>query len=83
MSISSKITAIICAVLVSAPMFIVLAANSLSVYGVNFIGDPTGLPSYFTAIQLVVYALTFFIWAYINIFIIFVCYFLYGSPSLL
>lgn len=75
----ATLCAIICAVLVSAPMFIVLAANSLSVYGVNFIGDPTGLPSYFTAIQLVVYALTFFIWAYINIFIIFVCYFLYGS----
>lgn len=75
----ATLCAIICAVLVSAPMFIVLAANSLSVYGVNFIGDPTGLPSYFTAIQFVVYALTFFIWAYINIFIIFVCYFLYGS----
>ncbi len=75
----ATLCAIICAVLVSAPMFIVLAANSLSVYGVNFIGDPTGLPSYFTVIQFVVYALTFFIWAYINMFIIFVCYFLYGS----
>ncbi len=75
----ATLCASICALLVSIPMLIVLIANALSVYGVNFIGDPTGLPQYFTAIQFVVYALTFFIWAYVNIFIIFVCYFLYGS----
>ena len=69
----------ICALFISIPMLIILAANSLSVYGVNFIGDPTGLPSYFTAIQLAVFTLTFFIWQYVNIFITFVCYFLYGS----
>lgn len=77
----ATLCASVCAVLVSIPMFIVLAANSFSVYGVNFIGDPTGLPSYFTAIQLVVFTLTFFIWEYVNIFILFVCYFLYGSIS--
>lgn len=69
----------VCAMLVSIPMFIVTTANALSVFGVNFLGDPTGLPSYFIAIQVIVFALTFFIWAYINIFTIFVCYFLYGS----
>ena len=75
----AELCVIPCSLLVSLPMFIVLAANSYSVYGVNFIGDPTGLPSYFTAIQAAVFTLTFFIWAYVNIFIVFVCYFLYGS----
>lgn len=69
----------VCATLVSIPMFIVMAANMLSVYGVNFLGDPTGLPSYFTAIQIVVFAMTTFILSYISIFTVFVCYFLYGS----
>ena len=69
----------LCALLVSIPLFIVIAADSMSVYGVNVLGDPTGLPSYFTTIQVIVFALTFFIWAYINIFTVFVCYFLYGS----
>lgn len=69
----------ICSMLVSIPMLIILSANSLSVYGVNYLGDPTGLPSYFIVIQLIVFILTFFIWSYINIFTIFVGYFLYGS----
>ena len=51
----------------------------MSVYGVNTLGDPIGLPSYFVIIQSVVFVLTFFIWSYINIFTIFVSYFLYGS----
>lgn len=70
---------LICSMLVSVPIIIVMTANTLSVYGVNTLGDPTGLPSYFVIIQSVVFVLTFFIWSYINIFTIFVCYFLYGS----
>lgn len=69
----------ICAALVSIPTLIIMSANALSVFGVNYLGDPTGLPSYFTALQLTVVALSTFISLYINIFAIFVCYFLYGS----
>ena len=69
----------VCATLVSLPALIVMAANAFSVFGVNFLGDPTGLPSYFGTIQFVVFALSAFICLYINIFTIFVCYFLYGS----
>lgn len=69
----------ICAALVSIPTLIVMAANALSVFGVNYLGDPTGLPSYFPVIQFTVITLFSFICLYINIFAIFVCYFLYGS----
>lgn len=70
---------VICMALVSFPTLIVMAANALSVFGVNYLGDPTGLPSYFMIIQVTVVALSSFICLYINIFAIFVCYFLYGS----
>lgn len=69
----------ICGALVSIPTLIVMAANALSVFGVNYLGDPTGLPSYFTVIQFTVVTFSSFICLYINIFAIFVCYFLYGS----
>ena len=59
--------------------YVTMTANIMSVYGVNTLGDPIGLPSYFVIIQSVVFVLTFFIWSYINIFTIFVSYFLYGS----
>ena len=69
----------ICAIFISIPIIIVLIANTFSVFGVNSFNDPTGLPSYFPIIQYVVFTLTFFIWAYLNMFTVFVCYFLYGS----
>jgi len=70
---------LVCSLLVSIPLLIIMTANIMSVYGVNTLGDPIGLPSYFVIIQSVVFVLTFFIWSYINIFTIFVSYFLYGS----
>ena len=79
----AMLPAVLCVLLIalflSIPMLIVITANSYSVFGVNFIGDPTGLPSYFPVIEGSVFALTFFIWAYLNVFVIFVGYFLYGS----
>lgn len=69
----------VCAAIVSIPALIVMSANALSVFGVNYLGDPTGLPSYFAVLQLIVITLSTFISLYINIFAVFVCYFLYGS----
>ena len=80
---TAMLLAVLCVLVVSLfvsiPMHIVTTANAYSVFGVNFIGDPTGLPSYFPFIECSVFVLTFFIWAYLDIFIIFVSYFLYGS----
>ena len=70
---------VICALFVSIPIIIVLIADAFSVFGVNYFNDPTGLPSYFHIIQYAVFTFTFFIWAYLNVFVVFVCYFLYGS----
>ena len=75
----AALCAAVCSALVSIPALIVTAANIISVLGVNFLGDPTGLPSYFNVLQFVVYAISSFICLYINIFVVFVCYFLYGS----
>lgn len=80
---TAMLLAILCVLVVSLfvsiPMYIVTTADAYSVFGVNVIGDPTGLPSYFHVIEYFVFAFTFFIWSYMNIFVIFVSYFLYGS----
>lgn len=68
-----------CSLLVSMPTLIILTANSLSVAGVKLIGDPSGLPSSFCAIRFATITATSFICLYINIFTIFVYYFIYGS----
>lgn len=69
----------VCSVIIALPAVIVLAALVISINGVNTFGDPTGLPSYFDAMQFGWFALATFIWAYISIFSIMVCYFIYGS----
>lgn len=69
----------ICSVVIALPAVIVLAALAMSINGVNTFGDPTGLPSYFDAMQFGWFALATFIWAYISIFSMMVCYFIYGS----
>lgn len=70
---------VVCMFFVSIPMFIITMANSLSALGVGYMNDPSGLPSYFDILQYVVVALSSFICLYINVFTIFVCYFMYGS----
>lgn len=69
----------VCVFFVSIPMLIIIMANTSSAMGVNYMGDPSGLPSYFDALQYVVVALSSFICLYIYIFVIFVYYFMYGS----
>lgn len=69
----------VCMFFVSIPMIIISMANTLSVMGVNYMGDPSGLPSYFGLLQYVVVSLSSFICLYINIFMMFVYYFMYGS----
>lgn len=68
-----------CTIIVSIPTIIILIANSLSVAGVRYIGDPSGLPSSFAAIRFITFAVTSFISLYISIFTVFVYYFIYGS----
>lgn len=70
---------IICTILVSIPTLILLMANIMSVYGANYIGDPSGLPEYFGVIRFSTITITSFIGMYIYMFIIFVYYFIYGS----
>ncbi len=69
----------VCAIIISIPMSIVIVVQGLSIYGVNYLADPAGLPSYFVVLQLVVVALTSFIFLYVNMFLVFVCYFMYGN----
>lgn len=69
----------VCMFFVSIPMLVITMANTLSVMGVSYLGDSSGLPSYFDFLQYMIVAVSSFICLYINIFIIFVFYFMYGS----
>lgn len=78
-SLLSGLLVTACTMLASMPTLIILTANSLSVAGVTFIGDPTGLPSSFFTTRFITFAATSFISLYINVFALFVYYFIYGS----
>ncbi len=67
------------AIIISIPMDIMMVAQAISIYGVNYLGDPSGLPSHFLLLMFIVCALTFFIFMYVNIFVTFVCYYMYGN----
>jgi len=69
----------VCAVIIALPAVIIISARMLSISGVNTFGDPTGLPAGFSAMQFGWFALATFIWSYISVFYMFVCYFIYGS----
>lgn len=69
----------VCTVIVALPAVIIVAALTVSISGVNTLGDPTGLPTYFSAMQFGCFALATFVWTYISIFSMFVCYYVYGS----
>ncbi len=75
----TMLCAYLCCIVVSAPMLIVLVANTFSFLGATNIGDPTGLPEYFPVLRFVVVALFSFVCLYINMFVVFVCCFMYGS----
>jgi hypothetical protein len=75
----AALCAAVCMFFVSIPMLIISMANTLSAIGVGYMGDPSGLPSYFSVLQYVVVALSSFICLYVYVFVIFVCYFMYGS----
>ncbi len=67
------------AIIISIPMDIMMVAQAISIYGVNYLGDPSGLPSNFLLLMFIVCSLTFFIFMYINIFVTFVSYYMYGN----
>ena len=65
--------------LLSLPWLITLAAKACSEYGVVVWGDPAGLPSYFPLLQFVTATVSTLIYAYITIFIMFVCLYIHGT----
>lgn len=75
----TALCAMVCMLLISMPTVIVLAANASSVMGVRQFGDPTGLPSWFPFLQFGVITLSAFVGMFINIVVVFVMYFMYGS----
>lgn len=75
----ASLCAAVCVFLISIPMLIITLADTLSSIGVGYMGDSSGLPDYFNILQYIVVSVTSFICLYVNVFMIFVCYFMYGS----
>lgn len=69
----------VCAVIIAFPAVIIMSAKAASISGVNTYGDPSGLPSCFGAMQFGVFAVGTFVWTYVSVFSLFVCYYMYGS----
>lgn len=69
----------VCAVILALPAVIIMAARTVSIAGVTTLGDPSGLPAYFDALQFGLFTLAMFIWSYISIAVLFVYFFVYGS----
>lgn len=68
-----------CTTVVSTPLLIIILADTISNYGVNTIGDLSGLPSTFNVLRFLTFVPVFFICLYICLFLFFVFYFIYGS----
>ena len=69
----------ICSVIIALPAVIIISAKLASINGVATFGDPTGLPSSFGAMQFALFTLAGLIWSFINIPVLFVHFFIYGS----
>ncbi len=69
----------VCTFVITIPMGILFLAKSLSLSGVAYSNDPSGLPPYFDLMQSAAMAITSFVCIYINMFLIFVYCFMYGS----
>ena len=75
------ITAIISSIVVllaNMPMLIVSIANSMNSAGLQM-GDPSGLPSYFTVLAFLTSTATSMFSVYLNVWVFFVLYYGYGS----
>jgi len=64
--------------IISLPLCIAIIAMYLSTEGVKM-GDESGLPSYFTWMMYLVFAITYFIETFMLVFVTFVAYYMYGS----
>lgn len=69
----------VCAIITCLPVGIITSARIVSLNGTAMFSDPSGLPSYFNAMQFGLFALAVFIWSYINIFCLFIYFLMYGS----
>ncbi len=68
-------------VVIFLPFIIIVLSHALSIYGINYMTDPSGLPRNFNLLQFVVCSLTWFIYLYVSMFIMFVLYFLTSKIS--
>lgn len=64
-------------VIVSLPWSITIVASQFNTYGMT-IGDATGLPSYFPVLAFIAASVSFFIKAYLNVWLVMVAYYGYG-----
>lgn len=69
----------VCAIITCLPVVIILSARMISLNGMALFSDPSGLPGYFDIMQFGLFTMAAFIWSYISVFYMFVCYFIYGS----
>jgi len=70
---------VVCVVILALPAVIIISARITSINGVMLLGDPAGLPSYFDLMQFGFFVLANFVWSYICVIFLFVCFFVYGS----
>lgn len=70
---------VVCVMVLALPAVIIISARITSINGVMLLGDPSGLPSYFDFMQFGFFVFANFIWSYISVFFMFVCFFVYGS----
>lgn len=64
--------------IISIPLTVCTFAQNLSVSGI-LQGDASGMPSYFSIIFFIVAVLTFFVYAFVNVFSFAVSYYMYGN----
>lgn len=64
-------------VVIGSPRLVIYLANQNNTYGLTF-GDPNGLPKYFDTLDYIVSTIITFLSCYINLWVFFVLYYVYG-----
>ena len=62
---------------IGSPRLVIYLANQNNTYGLTF-GDPNGLPKYFDTLDYIVSTVITFLSCYINLWVFFVLYYVYG-----
>ncbi len=77
-----KLIACLVTIVLFLPMTMIVLAHALSIYGVNFLSDSSGLPQGFIFIQFFTLTISWFIFMYVSAFFIFFIYALYSRIKL-